>query len=157
MKRRVITILAIAAVVVGIVWILIPLWLDGSYLVAKINCGNERTIEIRSSNYFEVHQDLLYQIYIGDDPQLRVATFFASVPPDEKLKELEWTVLYNKEGNIIGLTESNRSDVVLMLFDFITGETWPSNWNTPRDQHDRIRDRMLQAVQDNNSDRVLMH
>lgn len=140
----------LAAVIVLVAWCLyLPRWLEGTHRVAWIECGENRFIELRSSNFHEISQDLLYQVHSNGDPQFLHASYVGGAAFDINLKGLNWDVLKSSDEQIVGITELSHPNIILALFDFSDGSTWPCARDLPRDEFARNRDRMLAALQQN--------
>lgn len=149
MKHGCVISILVAVIALVALCFYLPRWLEGTHQVAWIECGENRFIELRSSNFHEISQDLLCQVHSNGDPQLLHASYVGGAAFDINLKGLNWDVLKSSDEQIVGITELSQPNVILALYDFSDGSTWPCDQDSPRYEFARNRDRMLAALQQN--------
>ena len=152
-KLLVIGFSALGVVAVGFVGL--KLWIDGYSEVATLSCGESRSIKLSTSNFWDPLPDLYYQVYEGRRELLRYRSFVGCTEHDGDPRDLQYQCILSADHSVVGVVVQHDSDVVLALHDFGNSRTWPSNWNTPWEDHKRQATEMLAALQAAHSDRQL--
>lgn len=150
-KLLVIGLGAVGLVVVGLVGLMF--WMGGYSKVTTLSCGDSRSIKLSTSNFWDPLPDLYYQVHDGESALLRYMSFVGCTEHDVNPRDLRYQCIVSADHSVVGVVVQSDPDVVLALYDFGSGKTWPSNWNTPWDEHKRQATEMLAALQAAYSDR----
>lgn len=153
MKRPCIGCLVSLVVIIGLgfgaLW-LRGWWLDQDHKIAEIECGEGRHFLLIGSNFADPIQDVCYQVIDDGMQLLRHHHVVGYVDPDISDRSLRFQAIVAPGGGLAGLIEETQPTKILAIYDFQTGETWPSNWDTPHDEHrsngERLVERLSSAV-----------
>jgi hypothetical protein len=108
---------------------------SGYYDVKVIALGEDRAIRIRAQCWWEMNQLVAYEVY--DSGRVVQESFpFGGVTEDPEL--LRFSTLTAREGDVVGLFEPQMPEVILVLHDFGTGESWPCEWH---EGYEAVRER----------------
>ena len=151
-KLLVIVLTLVGVLVVALVGL--KLWVDGYSKVADVSCGGSRKIRLLTSNFWDPLPDLYYQVYEDGAARMRIG-FVGCTENDVDPRDLKYQCLLSSDRAVAAVVAERDPDTVLALFDFRSGASWPYNWNTPWEEHNRQAQAMLGLVQEAHKGRNL--
>lgn len=137
---------AVIAVILAVpsifmIWLIGIIQCGWTFHVATLDCGQNRSIEIRAPYWCELNQSLHYQPRQGHKKLLRYDNYIGST---RKLpKQLKFAAVRSGDSNIVAVVEETNPEVVLVIHDFKRDWSWPENWDLPWEEDKRQAEEML--------------
>jgi hypothetical protein len=91
------------------------------YTIAKLEISAGREILILSDYYYENDRKYYYQVIANGETKVP-PTFICTGGDPNKLR---FEILPGKQREIVAVVESQKPSEVVILHDFVSGETWP--------------------------------
>jgi hypothetical protein len=117
------------------------LFVQEQYVVTTLDAGANREIRIWSDTYFENCQRFYYEVRVNG--QVTSPTSFI----DCQHEVPKFRLLYSKDRNLVGIVEDARPEILVVIIDFASGETWPrgndkDSWEEKLSRGRRLKDRL---------------
>jgi hypothetical protein len=95
------------------------LFVQEQYVVTTLDAGGNREIRIWADTYFENCQRFYYEIRVNGQVTSPISFI------DCQYEEPKFRLLYSKDHNLVGVVEVARPEILVVINDFASGETWP--------------------------------
>jgi hypothetical protein len=102
---------------------LVTCLLNGHMTVGDIDAGNAREFRILADCNWEVSCPLMYEVLENGDV-LQPLDDFGFTTAD--VSTLRFRTLMANDGNLVAVVEPEAPDVLLIVHDFSTGDSWPA-------------------------------
>jgi hypothetical protein len=140
--RRKYLLLAAATILVSALgYLAYILFVQEQYVVTTLDAGQDREVVIWADRYVENCQPFYYEVKVSG--RITSPMSFISCSWEEP----PFKLLSSKDRNLVGVVDGERPEVLLVLHDFASGETWPrgkdsDDWRVNSDRGRRLRDRL---------------
>ncbi len=111
------------------------------YKVQTLDAGRHRRIYIYRMSSWEVSIPLSYEVWDGNTKSVERTSFLFIEPIPE------FRLVTSEGGDLVAVVSSEAPEVVLILHDFKSGDSWPhglshERWNEPSKKGDLLLDRL---------------
>lgn len=100
---------------------------DGYGVVCNLpSLVDDARIDISTPNFPELTIGLVYEVKAGS--RIRIpATVFQNVTADESVSKKDFKLIRRPGSSLVGVVMSRQPNLVMIMHDFATNESWPFN------------------------------
>jgi hypothetical protein len=117
------------------------LFVQEQYVLTTLDAGANREIRIWADTYFENCQRFYYEIRVNGQVTSPISFI------DCRNEEPKFRLLYSKDRHLVGVVEVARPEILVVINDFASGETWPrgndkDSWEEKLSRGRHLKDRL---------------